>query len=251
MYADSYADYLEVSEGRTVGKQEREDMIRSHVEHQLSQYHHDRANKELEQYHVWWDAITHEHVVALKQALKDATNEEDIQRFLNDNKIFLVQHLGSGHGRYVLPKPKLGAQLIPDFLVAEMSSIGLEWFGIELESPSTNAKIFTSSGQQSHQLTHAVQQIVEWREWLSINKAYARNPDSESGLGLIGIDENLPATILIGRRKREFPSSFNAYRRQMKHRQNIEIHTYDWLVERAADRVQTLHKYGKSEPREK
>ena len=36
--------------------------------------------------------------------------------------------------------------LIPDYLLAEMSSVGLEWHGVELESPS--AELFTNSGQQ-------------------------------------------------------------------------------------------------------
>ena len=240
MLAESYARYTEVAEGRTVGKHERDDMVRNHIGHAVSTYHHERAKKELEQYHVEWSEISAEHVITLKHVLESANTEEDIQRFLTDNKIFLVQHLGGGHGRYVLPKPKLGAELIPDFLVAEMSSVGLEWYGVELESPAD--EMFTSSGQPSHHLTTAVQQVMEWRDWLASNVMYARSPKSENGLGLVGIDADLPATILIGTRKKQFPSSFNAYRKQMKRKLNIEIHTYDWLVEQAQNRVQSLQK---------
>lgn len=236
--ANSYADYIKADEGRIVGKLEREDMARRHIEDAVSTYHHDRANKELEQYLVLWDKITTDHILALRQILKEAKVEEDLQKFLTENSIFLIQHLGGGHGRYVLPKPRLGAELIPDFLIAEMSSIGIEWHGVELESSFSD--IFTSSGQPSHFVTQAVQQVVEWRAWLESNVAYARSPKSENGLGLVGITPDLPATILIGRRDKEFPPSFNAFRRQANSRQNIEIHTYDWLADQAEMRVRAL-----------
>ena len=238
--ANSYADYIEADEGRIVGKLEREDMARGHIEDALSAYHHDRANKELEQYLVLWDKITTDHILALRQILKEAEVEEDLQKFLTENSIFLVQHLGGGHGRYVLPKPRLGAELIPDFLIAEMSSIGIEWHGVELESPFST--MFTSSGQPSHFVTQAVQQVVEWRAWLESNVAYSRSPKSENGLGLVGITPDLRATILIGRCDKEFPPSFNAFRRQAKSRQNIEIHTYDWLADQAEMRVRALER---------
>lgn len=236
--ADSYADYMEKSEGQVVSKQEREDMARSHIEDGVSRYHHIRAKTELEQYLISWDSITADHVAALKQALKDAKVEEDIQKFLNENRIFLIQHLGGGHGRYVIPKPELGAELVPDFLIAEMSSIGIEWHGVELESPLL--PLFTSSGQASKYITHAIQQVMDWRTWLESNLAYARNPKDDNGRGLVGINSNLPATILIGRRGNNFPARFNAFRKETKSKQNIEIHTYDWLVEQAEYRVQHL-----------
>ena len=236
--ADSYADYAEADEGRIVGKLEREYMARRPVEDAVSAYHHDRASKELEQYLVVWDKITTDHISALTQIVKEAKVEEDLQKFLGENSIFLIQHLGGGHGRYVLPKPRLGAELVPDFLIAEMSSIGIEWYGVELESPFVDMS--TSSGQPSHFVTQAVQQVVEWRAWLESNVAYARSPKSEDGLGLVGITPDLPATILMGRRGKKFPPGFNAFRRQVKSRQNIEIHTYDWLVDQAEMRVRAL-----------
>lgn len=146
--------------------------------------------------------------------------------------------MGGGHGRYVIPKPRLGADLIPDYLIAEMSSIGIEWHGVELESPL--ADYFTANGQAGNLLTHAIQQIVDWRAWLQSNIAYARTPTSNRGLGLIGITNDLPSTILIGRRTAEIPARFNDYRKQIKTSQNIEIHTYDWLVEQSQMRAQQL-----------
>lgn len=91
--ANSYADYIEADEGRVVGKDEREDMVRRHVQDAVSAYHHDRAKKELEQYLVLWDEITADHTMALRQILKEAKVEEDLQKFLTKNSIFLVEHL--------------------------------------------------------------------------------------------------------------------------------------------------------------
>ena len=92
-------------------------------------------------------------------------------------------------------------------------------------------------------MTSDTKQVVDWRAWLKNNSAYARTSKSEHGLGLVGIDMNLPATILVGRRgEKEFPLRFNEYRMQAKSDQNIEIHTYDWLVEQAENRVEMLQK---------
>ncbi len=236
--AESYGDYLELEEKRTVGPEERESFVKSHVGYVVSSYHHQRVRAELEQFDVSWDNITPEQVTSLKSTLEHASNEEELQSFLTDNKLFLIQHLGGGHGRYVIPKPRLGAELIPDYLIAEMSSIGIEWHGVELESPL--AVYFTASGQAGSLLTHATQQIVDWRTWIQSNIAYARIPRAEKGLGLIGITNDLPATILIGRRTAEMPERFNDYRKQIKTNLNIEIHTYDWLVEQAEIRIQQL-----------
>lgn len=236
--AESYADYIEMEEKRTVGKLEREDILHGHIESQILGYHHRRADSELSQYHVNWDIINSDSVEALKQALVNAEKEEDMQRFLTDNSVFLIQHFGGGHGRYVIPKPRLGSELIPDYFIAETSSIGIEWHGIELESPIVNG--YTTSGQPSHYLTHSIQQIIEWRAWLESFLAYARTPKSNNGLGLVGITSDLSSTILIGRRATEIPPTYNNFRRQTKSKQNIEIHTYDWLVEQAEIRVQSL-----------
>lgn len=121
-----------------------------------------------------------------------------------------------------------------------MSSIGIEWYGVELESPLVS--YFTANGQAGSLLTRAVQQVVDWRAWLQSNLAYARTCKSDRGLGLIGITNDLPATILIGRRALETPARFNDYRKHIKTSLNIEIHTYDWLVEQSEIRVRRIER---------
>lgn len=208
--------------------------------YRISHHQYERAKREMAQYHVNWLDITLADVMTLSQALDKAQVEEDVQRFLTDNKQFLIQHLGGGHGRYVLPKPKLGKDLVPDYLLAEMDSEGIHWHGVELESPST--PMFTAKGEPTARLTHAIQQVRDWREWLKHNIDQANRPDSEDGLGLVGIDGNLPATILVGRRK-SYPPKFNAYRRQTTQDSNIAIHSYDWLIDQAQSRATSLREY--------
>lgn len=237
--ANSEADHIAMSEGRVVGKEEREAMARARVRFDLARYHQMRTEKEYAEYEVKWEYTSVEHAAALKQALETATVEEDMQRTLATNSLIIAQHLVGNNARYVIPKPKLGTQLVPDFLIAEMSSIGIEWHAVELES--TLARLCTASGQASAHLTHAIHQIMDWRTWLQSNLGYARTPKSSKGLGLIGITPELPAAVLIGRRI-DFPERFNDYRRQVKDRQNIEVHTYDWLVEQVEFSAQRMGK---------
>ena len=91
--AESYGDYLKVEENRTVGPEEREDLLQSHVNIFVSTYQHQRARTELEPFAVNWLTITHEQVISLKQAIESATREEDLQSYLTENKQFLIQYL--------------------------------------------------------------------------------------------------------------------------------------------------------------
>lgn len=215
---------------------EIEEWERSSREFERAQYEKMRVSEDLADFHVGWSEITLD-VGLLSQAIDEARREEDVQRFLTENKWFLVPVLGGGHGVYVLPKPRLGRDLVPDYLRAETDSMGVHWCGLELESPLN--KMCTATGQPTAGLTHAIQQVVEWREWLKNNIAHAGNPTSEGGLGLVGIDGNLPAIILMGRRQ-EFPVGFNAFRRQTKSERKIEIHTFDWLIDQARSRAEMI-----------
>ena len=151
-----------------------------------------------------------------------------MHRFLQDNPKFLVQVLTGGHGRYQLSKERLGAEYVPDFLIAEGSSIGIEWYAVEIESP--RAKIHRADGNPASSLNAAIAQIRDWRQWLMNNLDYARRPKALDGLGLVGIDSRAAGLIIIGRRH-QYPERFNNFRRQMKDRESILIHSYDWLID--------------------
>src|SRR3712207_5082915 len=76
---------------------------------------------------VSWIDIVQEDVDAFREALDTASGERDIQRYLETNPMVLVQHLGGGHGRWVIPQKKLGAEHVPDFVIGQRDSMGLSW----------------------------------------------------------------------------------------------------------------------------
>lgn len=209
---------------------EFDEIVEGQVEHARVTYQKERARTELEPNSALWDRITAEEATYLKQLLKGNPDEAALQRFLEANPKFLIQVLGGGHGRYQLAKQRLGKEYVPDFLIAEMSSIGIEWHAVEIESPRT--KSHRNDGLASEALDHAVGQIRDWRKWLMNNIDYARRPQTEDGLGLVGIDARVTGLILIGRRHK-YPERFNEIRRQMKDREHIVVHSYDWLVDAA------------------
>lgn len=211
-----------------ISRNEYIDFIEMQREHKIAIYHMQRASTELEQHSTLWDRITSEETGSLKELLERNPDEPTVHRFLENNPKFLVQALTGGHGRYQISKPRLGSEYVPDFLIAEESSIGLEWYAVEIESPK--AKAHTRAGLQSHQLTHAIGQIRDWRNWFRNNLDYARRSREQDGLGLIGIDDRVPGLILMGRRG-QYPQRFNEFRRQTKDQERIAIHSYDWLLD--------------------
>ena len=110
-------------------------------------------------------------------------------------------------------------------------------FAVELESPQR--PLFNRSGDPSRYLWHAIRQIVDWRVWLDMNRDYATRPPDQDGLGLEDINSSVAGLIVIGRRS-QLDASRKAFRRALGSQLNIEIHTYDWLLERAAGRRESL-----------
>jgi hypothetical protein len=188
----------------------------------------------LKRFATTWDDVTRDDAEALTQALLKASDERPLQQVLSSIPKLLVQMLGGGHGRWVIPQVHLGAEFRPDFLVAEASSLGLQWVAIELESPL--AQIFNRRGDPSKELNHAIRQIADWRTWLTQNIDYATKPREHSGLELIDIDGTIPGIIIIGRRDENRDALHKSRRRQIGQQQNIAIHTYDWLLDFAIEK---------------
>jgi hypothetical protein len=175
---------------------------------------------------VWWMDFSSGDIEAFERCLSIAKREEDLQVFLSSKPMLLATQLGGGHGRWVIPKKRLGCEYVPDFVIGERSSIGFEWYAVELESPK--ARMFTKTGDPTYRLTHAIRQIQDWRAWLQRNQNYAARPLNEGGLGLTDIIADLPGLILMGRRA-EIDESTKERRRQMVNDLRIKIHSYDWL----------------------
>lgn len=178
-----------------------------------------------------WLSVSEEDCSSLEAATTEASREQDLQAFLEANPHLLILHLRGGHGRWVIPQKRLGSEYVTDFVIGDKDSIGYHWTAVELESPTANA--FTKSGNDSAHLSHARRQIEDWRMWLRSNGDYARRPRSENGLNLQEISEALPGLIIIGRRDERTTPQTNMRRRAWKEHYNIEVHTYDWLMDNA------------------
>lgn len=190
-----------------------------------------------DEYFVWWDDITIKKVNDYRKFLNGAKRESDLQQYLEEHPELLIQYLRGGHGRWVVPKKRLGSEFIPDFMLAEKSSLGTEWYAVELESPSSC--FFNKNGDPSKTLNHAIRQIIDWRMWLKNNLDYASRKKTENGLGLTDIDGTVRGLILMGRRSILDAHSIQR-RRQLGKELDIEIHTYDWLADISEGRVESL-----------
>jgi hypothetical protein len=63
-----------------------------------------RASDPLNEYFTRWDRIAVSDWDLLASTLDSAKREEDVQQFLQASPKYLIQHLGGGHGRWVIPK---------------------------------------------------------------------------------------------------------------------------------------------------
>ncbi|BDC37934.1 Shedu anti-phage system protein SduA domain-containing protein [Paraburkholderia terrae] len=192
------------------------------------------ARDPLRDFFSFWDEVSESDIDALREALDSAKREEDIQQFLQANPKYLIQHLGGGHGRWIIPKQRLGAEHVTDFMIGARDSMGFRWQAVELESPL--AKMFTKSGNPSAPLTHAIRQIQDWRLWLTANQNYAARGRGEDGLGLTDIHPDVEGLILMGRRATESDET-RRLRRQMGRDLKIEIRTFDYLLDALIGRV--------------
>jgi hypothetical protein len=193
----------------------------------------------LKDFFVYWDEINKIHLSALDNAFKNIKHERDWQKLFEAFPILLIQHLGGGHGRWVISQKALGSEYRTDFVIGEKNSDGFHWQAVELESH--NAKCFTKNGNYTRELTHAIKQVIDWRSWIGDNINYARNERNKNGLGLTDIVPNLPGLIIIGRRK-DLQEKNKYERRNIGNQLNIRIQTYDWLYDQANKRYEILSK---------
>lgn len=163
-----------------------------------------------------------------EQVVCAANDEKSIQKHIEDNPHIITALLG-GKNRYCIPQKRLGAEYIPDFLISDTDSLGINWVLIELETPKSPIYLKTND-QLDKYARKGVSQIQEWREWLTSNIAYARNKRKENGLGLLDIRPSCRAVVVVGRRV-YLRETKEIERNQFRDNSNIHIHTYDWLID--------------------
>lgn len=130
-----------------------------------------------------------------------------------------------------------GFGIRPDFVLGTTYSQGQSWTVAELQSP--RSAFFTKKRRPTEHLDEGLRQILEWRRWLAANRDYARRSRVEQGLGLTGIDDKAHGLLLIGR-ERTMSVADAEQLRQLAHDHRVDIHTYDWLVREARNRLNAL-----------
>lgn len=162
-----------------------------------------------------------------QRVLGDAKDERPLQIFLAEHPELLCPFAEPGGNLWCLDRPRLGSELIPDFLLASDSSAGFRWTLIELEGP--NEGILTKDGMPAKKLAGAMKQIRDWRSWLRDNISYARDQ-----LGLTDIHAECRSVIVIGRRH-ALNSKFASEYRALSSNSDV-VMTYDRILEMAQSR---------------
>lgn len=139
------------------------------------------------------------------RVLSDAGDERPLQTLFASHPSLLGPLTPTGGEYWCLDRPRLGAELVPDFLLGTITSVGFRWVMVELESPLERP--LTRSGTPAKKLAEALKQVRDWRTWLTENIAYAR-----SELGLKDIDGTCHAYVVIGRRASLDPAQIKTYR---------------------------------------
>jgi hypothetical protein len=187
--------------------------------------------EELEDY-VAKAPLTPEDIEHLREAIDAAEDERPIQLFLEARPQLLTALLG-GSFRYCLPRLRLADKYVPDFLISDVNSLGVSWVFVELETPVSSVALATGN-QLDQYARKGVSQVEEWREWILHHLDQARRSRRNGdGLGLFDIRPESEGLVLVGRRAM-LRENANAVRTRIREKQNIHVHTYDWLLERLA-----------------
>jgi hypothetical protein len=165
----------------------------------------------------------------LEEVIRRAKDEKPVQLYLQSRPYILTTLLG-GKERFCIPQKSLGGKYIPDFVMADVDSLGVRWILVELETPRSG--IYLKGGSSLDKFARkGVEQVMHWRDWLMNNIGEAQKPRRKHGLGLPDINNQAEGLVLVGSRLQR-PWSEEAPRREMHDRNNIRIHSYDWLLDK-------------------
>lgn len=195
---------------------------------------HDLGRGALERLNKWRveDLPSLASLRALEDALAYAPDERPMQVVLERHPQILGHLVTGNHGTFVRHQVRLADKFVADFVIGGVTSMGMLWRLVELESPT--ARLVLNDGQPSANLRKAVQQIRDWRRWIERHFHTARDPEDRGGTGLEGVRQNPPGLIIIGRDNSAAPTEM--MRNEFLEESRIEIRTYDWLVRAAASR---------------
>ena len=175
--------------------------------------------------------LTLDGIEQLRNVIDTSKDEKPIQSFIEAHPEILAALMGGrANSRFVVPRPNFGGKRIPDFLIADVDSRGINWVLVELETPVSAVTLKGDNILEEH-ARKGVSQVEEWREWILNNLALARRSRRDGGLGLVDFRPHSQGLVLVGRRDRLNENASEA-RHAFAEKQRIDVHTYDYLLER-------------------
>lgn len=159
-----------------------------------------------------------------EQLLSQQLNEERYQVFLTANPV-LLDPLASR----VIPKKPLGLEFKTDYMIQRLDN---QYFAVEIEKPQD--VLFTKADDFSAPFTHAFGQVIDFLEWIDTHAEYARHhlPGISSPRGM----------LVMGMRSTLSTSQAAKLKRLSINTPNIEIVTFDDLLERGRTLYRNIHR---------
>lgn len=168
--------------------------------------------------------ITHSLINKFESLLEEETREEDYQKFLEKNPVFIDPLAFK-----VINKHQLGSDLITDFVIETLKG---EYILVEIEKPQD--KIFTQNNDFSSHFSHAFGQVIGFLDWVDNNIAYAQTK-------LPGI-LNPKGLLIMGRSKDLNSNTSSKLKRFNKNSNDIKVLTYDDILYQSKNLYKNLRK---------
>ncbi len=155
----------------------------------------------------------------------EGLTEQTLQSYLERTPALLPLHYPCCNR--VFSKLRLGSDHVVDFAHAFSSTVGLQWYLIELEHP--RVQLFTKAGDPSARLTHGIRQLHDWDVWLRNDYASARN--ALPFRRLASTSSLIPPELLLVIGRRQDLRDADRERLQRLSEPRLTIMTFDRLAE--------------------
>jgi hypothetical protein len=181
---------------------------------------------EIDDWHDFGTPVVEEFTEVVEQA---GTREGPLQDFLERHRVLVASaFLRGGHGRWVMREKRFGDAFRADFLAAEDSSIGIEWYLIEIEPPVTKG-IYQPKVGWYDRAARGIQQIREWRAYIDLHRESLWKPRTDWGGGLPRITRDAKGWVIVGR-EADFTPEHQWIRDNLKQSENIEVRSWDFVI---------------------
>lgn len=159
------------------------------------------------------------------QLLNTKENEEIYQLFISNYSGFFFGNITECY--FTISKLRLGADYITDFIYSiDEHSNGLLYHFVEIETPHNPP--FTKNGNPSSRLTNAIQQIMNWKNWIRNNRNEMRKLLPASSHRVFR-NPNIKFSIIIG--NRENSHKWIERRNDISEELNISIRSFNYLTD--------------------